>query len=391
MDGAPGQGPHGLCPRKECRGCRLDPSPFMSYQFSVGHWQEHWHWDGGAPESDKVMQSTRATRHLRGYIHSSHNRGPFHWVPFLEMFDWLLLQWNPGLYEKVENVFRWKVFMHVPGNETLPFAGAYLVRRYSPPRTMFITISCLPYFLRFVLKNVPLPGVIIYVGRGWEDAVVPDHWLRRMVELPKILHTFIENPQVPDLPRVTAMPIGMDPVFLQRPSGRRLLEIAASVPLEDKLPRAMSGFDAKGPVREAAKKYILSSPWLDWIDTSSAGPYGTRQIAYWEYVAKYRFVISPPAVYLGMGPRGPMVDTDSYRTTETLVLRTIPILWAGPNAWAWEGLPVVTVSDWSEVTPENMSKWWQEKKHLLEGEQPYLRSAYWWRKIEALVNATFGL
>merc|ERR1719199_2158119 len=102
----------------------------MSYYFSVGHWQEYWHSDEGASKSDKALQSARATRALRGYIHSTHNRGPFHWVPFLEMFDWLMLQWNPGLYAKMENIFRWKVmhWMSVPANGTLPFAGAFLVR-----------------------------------------------------------------------------------------------------------------------------------------------------------------------------------------------------------------------------------------------------------------------
>merc|ERR1712190_159360 len=107
-------------------------------------------------------------------------------------------------------------------------------------------------------------------------------------------------------------------------------------------------------------EYMLASPWCDWIDTSSAGAYGVRQVEYWRQISRYAFMVSPPAVYKGEGPNGPIADTDSYRTFEALILRTIPILWRGINSKAWDGLPVVIVSNWTEITPENMRRWWRE-------------------------------
>eukprot|EP00929_Paragymnodinium_shiwhaense_P097761 TRINITY_DN59361_c0_g1_i2.p1 TRINITY_DN59361_c0_g1~~TRINITY_DN59361_c0_g1_i2.p1 ORF type:complete len:364 (-),score=26.97 TRINITY_DN59361_c0_g1_i2:608-1699(-) len=363
----------------------------MSYQVMVSRWQTYWPPDAGVRHTDAAGLSVLAQRSLRGYIHSTHNRGPFHWVPFLEMFDWLMLQWNPGSYTKIEVLLRQTAFWKYSSDLNLPVVGAFLVRQRRRPKSIFLSIPLLPYFLRFVLKKLPTAGVVIYMGRSWEDAVVPDSWLHTLVAQPKLKHLFIENPQQ-RLPKVTAMPIGMDPVFLQNESGRALQEIANTVSLQEKIVlRVASGFGVKGPVRAAAKKYMQDHPsWCDWIDTKDAGGYGVRQLEYWRQIVKYAFVLSPPAVYLGQGPRGPPVDTDSYRTTEILALRSIPILWDGPNAWAWEGLPVVVVSDWSEIHPANLERWWQERKHLLAADQPYLRSTYWWRKVEQAINLTLS-
>jgi len=41
-----------------------------------------------------------------------------------------------------------------------------------------------------------------------------------------------------------------------------------------------------------------------------------------------------------------------------------------------------------EFNPENLRKWWKELKPLLEGDPPYLRSSYWWGKIEQAINRT---
>jgi len=377
------------CPQFHCRGCSLPLHAMLTRNHGVFPWETQWSYTAGALPQDRAIQSHKATVTLRSFIHSTHNRGPFHWVPFLDMFDWLLLQWNPMTYEKLEALMRRQLFWAFPKFQRLPMVGGFLVRRVAQPRTIFVTIPLLPYLIRYVLRVVSFQGVVLYVGRGWEDAVVPRSWLRTMTAHPRIRHIFAENPQIVH-PGVTAMPIGMDPVFLQHPSGQRLLDLAASVPLDRKLLRVAGGWMTAGPARVSATAYIKSKPWCDWIDTSYAGIHGERQMEYWRIVVRYAFILSPSHMYHGMGPLGGLVDTDSYRTMEGLVLRTIPILLDGPNAWPWEGLPVVRVANWSEVTPANMRRWWRERRDLLEGDRPYLRSAYWWRKIEHVVNESWA-
>ncbi|OWU86401.1 hypothetical protein ATO6_06185 [Oceanicola sp. 22II-s10i] len=57
-------------------------------------------------------------------------------------------------------------------------------------------------------------------------------------------------------------------------------------------------------------------------------------------------------------PRGNSIDC--HRTWEALLLRTIPIVKTTPMDPIYDGLPVVIVQDWSEVTEANLAKWRDE-------------------------------
>jgi hypothetical protein len=71
-------------------------------------------------------------------------------------------------------------------------------------------------------------------------------------------------------------------------------------------------------------------------------------------MVKYKFVLSPP----GNG-------IDCHRTYEAIALGCIPIVKSSPLDPLYEGLPVIIVQDWSEVTRE-----------LLEKEYPYNMDIY---------------
>lgn len=57
-------------------------------------------------------------------------------------------------------------------------------------------------------------------------------------------------------------------------------------------------------------------------------------------------------------PRGNSIDC--HRTWEALLLKTIPIVKTTPLDPLYDGLPVVIVSDWSEVTEDNLRRWRDE-------------------------------
>lgn len=372
---------------KHCRGCRMPLHPVNSDRFAYFFQSE---WQATADQVGAIQDlqplSVRAQKVLGRNLHSSHNRGPLHWVPWIQMFDWIFLQWNPSLYKLVDANMRETIFCGYPRGRSLPYVGAFLVRQKAEPQTVFMPTQLLPYFIRHLLEPAPTPGLAIYLGRGWEDAWTPRGWLRYAARHPKVLHVFAENPRYRH-PKVTAMPIGMDAHFLAHESGKALVEIASTIRLEDKMVDKVAGGWAQiGPYRRAATEFMNDKSWCDWIDTS--GAYGYRNIEYWKRISRYGFVLSPPASYLGQGPRGPMGDGDSYRTFEALILGTIPILIDTQNARAWHGLPVVIVKNWTEITQERLRTWWAEKSPQLSAGKSFLYSSYWWAKIETSVNAS---
>ena len=75
------------------------------------------------------------------------------------------------------------------------------------------------------------------------------------------------------------------------------------------------------------------------------GPLTSRS-ALWKKKGGYAFSISPHG-------RG----LDCHRTWEDLVLGCIVIVKTSPLDLLYEGLPVVIVQDWNEVTEENLDKW----------------------------------
>ncbi len=88
-------------------------------------------------------------------------------------------------------------------------------------------------------------------------------------------------------------------------------------------------------------------------------------------LARSKFVLSP---------RGNGLDC--HRTWETLLMGSIPIIRTSTLDVLYEGLPVVIVRDWKEVTEEFLNKKWEEmsaKTYNLEK----LYADYWLNLIEA--------
>lgn len=93
----------------------------------------------------------------------------------------------------------------------------------------------------------------------------------------------------------------------------------------------------------------------------------------WENKSKFAFSISPH----GSG-------WDCHRTWEDLILGMIVIVKTSTLDPLYEGLPVVIVQDWSEVTEENLAKWLQQYGDALTNPsyREKLTSAYWINKIK---------
>ncbi len=126
-----------------------------------------------------------------------------------------------------------------------------------------------------------------------------------------------------------------------------------------------------GEDRASIFKQLLPTDLIDY------GPW-MRRSSLWEKKGEYAFSISPHGNGL-----------DCHRTWEDLALGCIVIVKQSPLDPLYEGLPVVIVNDWSEVTSENMDKWLLKYGDAFTNPlyREKLTTQYWFSKIQAVAKA----
>ena len=174
------------------------------------------------------------------------------------------------------------------------------------------------------------------------------------------------------------MPIGIHPAGLIN-HGVLLKELSKTVDVKLKVPkvfcvwgsRERTIFNSRNDRVEAAE-FSKKSPVCDFYE-----PMPTDK--FYKTMASYRFMLSP---------FGNTYDT--YKTFEALATKTIPIILKAPYAEAYQGLPVVVVDSWDEVTAENLEKWWKELSPKMKNCDKYTSSEFWWQKIQREVDKING-
>lgn len=164
-------------------------------------------------------------------------------------------------------------------------------------------------------------------------------------------------------PRVTAMPVGAERETVQRMAG-----IERRAPCERDVLLYLN-FKRRNREREALwaqYAWATREPWA--VD-------GTAR--YVAQLGRARFVLSPPG-------RG----WDCYRTYEALAMGAIPIVRRQrPLSDVVEGMPVLLVDDWAEVTPERLAYEYPR----IAGSLTRLTLAYWREQITQAVEALKGV
>lgn len=101
----------------------------------------------------------------------------------------------------------------------------------------------------------------------------------------------------------------------------------------------------------------------------------------WNTKGQYAFSISPHGNGL-----------DCHRTWEDLILGCIVIVKTSPLDRMYEGLPVVIINDWDEVTQQNLEIWLEQYQDAFTS--PYFREKltlnYWLSKIRAAAEPYIG-
>ena len=130
----------------------------------------------------------------------------------------------------------------------------------------------------------------------------------------------------------------------------------------------MNFTDWRNPQRKKIRDFFLEKTYCN-----NGRPCRFNQ--YIKETAQHKFIISPP----GLGP-------DLYRIYEALLVGTIPVVKHSHLDYLYEGLPLLYVDDWEEVTEEFLHKKYAEitsKKY----NPKKLYMEYWLEQIE-LVKAS---
>jgi hypothetical protein len=257
---------------------------------------------------------------------------------------------------------------------------------------VYIHGSAIPFFATTIFPHVK--HRLVLVSGDCDETVAGDVFpsdeaFRAFIEDPRIIHWFSQNAATAH-PKLTPIPIGMCYHCIVRGGTWRhgevspldyeatLKGIAAAAPaVAERELKCYANFhfqmwtkfgaDRKDAISEIPAECIYYEPArIDTYDT-------------WRAQVKYNFVVSPH----GGG-------YDCHRTWEALALGLIPIVRTSPMDRLFEGLPVVIVQRWSDITPAFLQEQFEiVQRRMAAGEYDMRRITldYWMERIQAAASS----
>lgn len=264
----------------------------------------------------------------------------------------------------------------------------------------------LPKFERDNLPSIKEP-IVLVISDG--DAAFPSECsinIDNFLSNPHIIHIFAQNcSYTGSSPKISHLPIGLN--FLMRAhvggynyKGDFLGEVASPKQQEAELkdllstlqpthlrkPRAFVDFHLSDTIREGNMKRYLSlgedrTSIFNLLLSANVMDYTSvlmKRSDLWARKGEYAFSISPHGNGL-----------DCYRTWEDLILGCIVIVKTSSLDPMYEGLPVVIVKDWLEVTEENLRIWLEQYGDAFSNPlyREKLTNDYWLNKIRATAKS----
>ena len=218
--------------------------------------------------------------------------------------------------------------------------------------------------------------------------------LAEFVNNPLILHIFAQNCDYQgNSKKISHFPIGIDfhTISYKGENGgwgeigspleqEHVLKdiISQSKPTNERKKLAFVDFHHSDTMHASFKRYLQfgedrKSIFATLLPTGLIDHCGwMKRYSLWEKKAEYAFSISPHGNGL-----------DCHRTWEDLALGCIVIVKTSPLDPLYEGLPVVIIKEWSEITKENMDKWLELYGNALHNPsyREKLTHNYWYNKL----------
>jgi hypothetical protein len=253
-------------------------------------------------------------------------------------------------------------------------------------------LIALPQFLTEALPRIRARFALV---TGDEDWSIPQSFARsaELLDDPKLVYWFSQNlDRTAQHPKLQVLPIGLD--FHTISNGPRwgheqatpaeqeaeLERLRAQMPpTEDRQCLAHADFHFNkhksqtwGDDRHGVQQALANNPNVVFQAKK------LKRIELWREKTRYAFVVSPHGNGL-----------DCHRTWESLVLGNIVIVKRSSIDPLYEGLPVVIVDDWREITAENLQRWHAD--HATSFRRPQvlerLTNAYWINRARTMLAA----
>ena len=246
----------------------------------------------------------------------------------------------------------------------------------------------LSWIKSFVSQVLPLIKARFVLVTADSDVGVPTPIMAealQILEYPNVVHWFAQNCEGPGfLSRMSPIPIGIDfHTLSERPlwgegtaspqeQERELRSIREEFqPVQDRIHKVYIDF-AWQPAhlyRPAKRQQILARLLTNECVVFQSRPLPRREL--WRKWGEHAFVLSPHGVGL-----------DCHRTWEALACGNIVLVPSSSLDGLYEGLPVVPVKDWSEITPGNLEMW-LERYSKCDVAEEKLTNKYWVGKMRA--------
>jgi hypothetical protein len=260
---------------------------------------------------------------------------------------------------------------------------------------VWVRLTALPQFVEEVLPHIDARFALVTGDEDWSIPSGFEH-ARMIVANPNVVCWFTQNYDGSDVSgRIHPIPIGLD---FHTISGRHkwghwqatpqqqeaeLDELRATMPANrDRLLRAHADFHFNkrdnafnGDTRDTIQAILSANPCVDFQQSK------IPRLDLWREKTRYAFVISPHGHGL-----------DCHRTWESLTLGNIVIVKRSSLDSLYDGLPVVIVKEWSDISAENLQRWHAEHRDAFANEdvQERLTNRYWVTRMRRIMAEHMG-
>jgi len=249
--------------------------------------------------------------------------------------------------------------------------------------SIYVCSDLLSYFVDTILPKLQCHFILV---SGDSDLCVPKEALKQsqfndLIESPFLIKWFAQNTQMHSHEKIVQLPIGLDyhtisanpqhkwtgtknnsrkSLYLPKEQEEILHNIRSNMrPFEDRIRKIYVNFSLETDRFGQRRNALNQIP----ANLLAVNMNFTPRTENWKNMTNFAFVLSP----FGNG-------MDCHRTWETLCLGGIPILCAPNFRKMFEGLPVLIVNNWSDITQELLeitvqdfqNKMWNWEKMRLE-------------------------
>ena len=229
--------------------------------------------------------------------------------------------------------------------------GPDRARKVQPCDLIYSTLRPTSKFINLVHSHISVPYLLMTDTA--DEPITAYHGVKQLLSSNTMMHWWAVDNEVLDSEKLDSLPLGvMDALELGVTNNPGSVTFHANVSdyvrtliLSHAQPKSlwlMMQMTETHPERRRVRSTLISDRWGDHevrLTPERRGKMGVRE--YLMQLGQHKFVLSP---------RGNGLD--AHRTWEALLVGSIPIVRSSALNPLYEGLPVLIVNDWNEVTPD---------------------------------------